>query len=189
MKFGKLTKLIENVQKLDQRKIFISIVSDRDIQNYILSLNRTEQLFLESENKDGDQLGQYSEFTFDGFGHNTYYTAERYYIDGDGFPNKETVSKTIGVGDDYIMRDSDVFWKAFTITVDDGGFTLSNNKTDKINLSGKKKGQKVDIDLKYGGLVGLNEKSKSELAQAIIPIIIRYVKNSLVDEIPRDLFV
>jgi hypothetical protein len=189
MKFGKLTKLIENVQKLDQRKIFVSIISDRGVQNYIISLNRTEQLFLDGETKDGDPLGQYSENTFKFFDHGTYYTADRYYVDDDGFINAEQVSQTVGAGDDYVMRDTGVFWDAFTVSVDDGGFTLSNNKTSKINLSGKKKGQKVDIDIKYGGLVGLNEKSKGELAQAIIPIIIRYVKNSLVDEIPRDLFI
>jgi hypothetical protein len=189
MKFGKLTKLIENVQKLDQRKIFASIISDRGIQNYIISLNRTEQLFLDSENKSEESLGTYSEGTFGLFGHPEFLSADRYFVDDDGFVRSEQVSKVIGVNDDYVMRDTDVFWDAFTISVDDGGFTLSNNKTSKINLSGKNKGQKVDIDIKYGGLVGLNEKSKGELAQAIIPIVIRYVKNSLVDEIPRDLFI
>ena len=43
-----------------------------------------------------------------------------------------------GVGfNTYVLRDSEAFWKDFTVTVDEGGFTLSNNKTNKINLSGE----------------------------------------------------
>lgn len=169
--FGRLTDLLNNIKNLNQEKIFVKIVSSQGVQSFILSLNLTDQLFVGGVNADGDSLGQYSDFT-EKTGES--FTVERYFLDDVGFVHVENISKSVGVGDDYTLLETGDLYGKYRVDVDGDGFTISAD-TNKKEVNG----DVVDIQSSYGKIVGLNEKSKTELAEAIIPLVVQETRRLL----------
>lgn len=170
--FGRLTDLLNNVTKLDEQKIFLEIVSQQGVQAFILSLNLTDQLFVDGVNSDGESLGEYTSYTADNKAGEPY-TVEKYTIDDLGFVQVENISKSVSEGDSYTLLDKGELYGNYKVVIDGGGFTLSAN-------TNKKDGDKtVNLESVYGKIVGLNEKSKSELAEAVIPLVVNEVRRVL----------
>lgn len=181
--FDRLHRLIDNTKKLDQDKIFVEIVSSRGVQAFIISLNTVDQIFLDGEQSDGsditstnDTIGVYGDSTINYpyfKGKMNPFRINQIDIDELGFIRSQSITKSVGVGDPYILSQSGNYLASYKVIVDNGGFTITANDSIYSNrgLSSMTK--------EYGKLEGLNEKSKSELAEAIIPLVVQEVRKTL----------
>jgi hypothetical protein len=152
--FERLYKTTENVKKLNEGKIFVSVMREDKMREFALDLNRFEQLFLNSVDKEGVELPKYSRFTED-------VTINK------SFTYKgKTRRKTRG--DSMFLYDEGDFFKTFNLKVNEDGFSIYAN-TDK---DGK--------DLRvYGDIIGLNYDSIKKLVNELIPKIIQETRRQI----------
>jgi hypothetical protein len=147
--FKPLKKLCDNVKNLTSDKILIQIYVDKKVQNFIVDLNRIDQLFETGTDANGNFLGYYSEAT------------EWFY--GGQIKNKTTA-------DHITLKDTGAFYKSFFVRVYKDGFTIVANsikdETDLIEVYGK-------------NIIGLSEKSKHELYQEIKPSIVKFINQAI----------
>jgi hypothetical protein len=101
MAFERTKKLLNALIRLDETKIINAILSDKNFQKFIISLNQNDQLFEEGIDSLGVSLGEYSDFT-------------------------KVKKKSDGQRFDHItLLDTGKFYKSFTITVSNGGFVMN----------------------------------------------------------------
>lgn len=140
--------LIEKLNKLEKELEGLTVqelaFTDKEVQDLIIELNRTEQLFKRGINADGEVIGYYSQATmFLSNGRKKAGSPYNFYDTGnffDSFGVKQTSN-----GDLEIMAD--------TIKIDNDG-------------------NSIDLIKKYGEeILGLFEESKKILAKKIVPII------------------
>jgi hypothetical protein len=147
--FKPLKKLCDNVKNLTSDKILIQIYVDKKVQNFIVDLNRIDQLFETGTDANGNFLGYYSEATELVFG-----GSER---------NKTTA-------DHITLKDIGLFYKSFFVRIYKDGFTIVANsikdETDLTEVYGK-------------NIIGLSEKSKHELYQEIKPSIVKFINQAI----------
>lgn len=154
--FDRLFRIARNAQKLSPKAAFVRIVGQKEVQEYILDLNRFEQIFKESTDIDGDKLGKYSAFT-DAMNSRNSFTYKG-----------KTRRKTRG--DNYFLFDSGSFFESFGIKVNSDGFSIvANEITD----------DGTNIILAFGNVIGLTNESKNNLAQNIKPHLVEYAKRHL----------
>ena len=144
--FGKLFKVIDNVQNLNQDEIAVFIYYDKDIQRLILRENRIDQLS-HGLAADGKIIGTYSPITD---------------ISSDGlkFTFEETTVEKIA-GEPYNFIDTGDFFTSFRMVVYKDGFSIVAND------------QKEDGSLtaKYGNnILGLTNENKSKLVKEMLPL-------------------
>mgnify|MGYP003642766729 CR=1 FL=1 len=154
-KFGKLQDVIDNILRLDQEKIIITLISDDKILGFVADLNRTQLV--------------------DGFGSNDKNLP--LYVDDDFFKTrahaeayqswKKRISpsktKPEGVMDFYINGQfHDTIETAFSTKgiILESGSEISDSVMDKSNNQA----------------LGLTTESRNELAKKILPSIINEVK-------------
>jgi len=158
--FGRFKRLINNVYKLNEQKIFLEIVSKDNIQKFIIDLNRFDQIFDAGIDVDGNELPEYSQYTELVSSDDTF-TATSF--------SGESLSKQKEFGESFFLLAKGDMYNAFKVVVKGDGFHIVNNKTIK-----KSKGETTDYrDL---DILGLTNGSKSELAEKIIPLVVREVK-------------
>ena len=147
--FKSLIKLCDNVKNLKSEKILIQILVDKKVQNFIIDLNRIDQLFNDGTDANGEFLGYYSEATE---------------LINRGLGNNKTTA------DHITLKDTGDFYKSFFVRIYKNGFTIIANsikdKTDLTEVYGK-------------DIIGLSENSKYELYKEIKPSIINFVKKSI----------
>ena len=102
MAFERTKKLFNALIRLDETKIINAILSDKNFQKFIISLNQNDQLFDLGIDSLGVSLGEYSDFT-----------KVQKQSDGQRF-------------DHITLLDTGGFYKSFTITVSGGGFIMEN---------------------------------------------------------------
>ncbi len=103
MAFERTKKLFNALIRLDETKIINAILSDKNFQKFIISLNQNDQLFDLGIDSLGVSLGEYSDFT-----------KVQKQSDGQRF-------------DHITLLDTGGFYKSFTITVSGGGFIMDAN--------------------------------------------------------------
>lgn len=185
--FGRLGRLLDNVAKLNIDLIFVKLVLDDYVQEYIIGLNVHDQIFRDGVNSNGDRIISNNP-TPEGYSVYTIYEREEdelnqeakskngkkwgvegYNLNPDGSLSPFSSVKSLSPSDRYILLETGRFYDSFEVKVDSGGFTISA-ETDRGDFN---------IISSYGKVVGLNEKSKSELAEAIIPLVVKEVRNIL----------
>jgi hypothetical protein len=155
--FGRLTTVLNNILALDEAKIQLLVWSDKDVQEYTIDLNRISQLFELGEDSKGNVLGEYGEYT-------------SFVNEGRSFTFKGE-SKFKDAGDNYTLFDSGDFYRSFRMQPLPDGFVISAND---IKEDGTELTRKFGIDI-----LGLSIKSKHDLAQFILPIIIKEVRRQI----------
>ena len=147
--FKPLKKLCDNVKNLTSDKILIQVYADKKVQNFIVDLNRIDQLFETGTDSNDNFLGYYSEATELIFG-----GSER---------NKTTA-------DHITLKDTGAFYKSFFVRIYKDGFTIVANsikdETDLTEVYGK-------------DIIGLSEKSIHELYKEIKPSIIKFINAAI----------
>ena len=157
--FGRLGRLLNNVKKLDEQKIFIEIVSIDNIERFILDLNRVDQLFDDGVTSFGDPLPVYSPIT-EGFALDKVFTVST--------ETGGTLSKEKKFGERYNLFASGEMFSSFRLIVDDGGFVI-----DAQTIKGD-----VDYEKKYK-ILGITDENKSKISERILPLVVNKVKRIL----------
>lgn len=156
--FEQLKKIAENTINLDVNEVSVSVFHLQQIKQFIIRLNRVEQLYLEGLDVNDRVIGTYSYTT-------ALLSGEESYIFNGLVSNKK-------LGEPYTLYDEGVFYESFKVIVGKDGFTIEAD-TDK-----------GDKDLmEYGEILGLTENSKYELGQKIYPYIIEAVRESILKEV------
>ena len=148
---GRLTELVNNVNALNSDKILIRIYREPQIDLFIVNLNRIEQLLKEGVDDKGELIGLYAKDS--------------------GTSSFQGVTRVKKRNDPYTLYDTGDFYRSFDVIVKSDGFTI---EADDVKEDGDK------LTEKFGsGIIGLTTKSKDELAQKILPIIIGEVRKLL----------
>jgi hypothetical protein len=147
--FKPLKKLCDNVKNLTSDKILIQVYADKKVQNFIVDLNRIDQLFETGTDANDEFLGYYSEATELLFG---------------GRDRNKTTA------DHITLKDTGAFYKSFFVRIYKDGFTIVANsikdETDLTEVYGK-------------DIIGLSEKSIHELYKEIKPSIIKFINAAI----------
>ena len=165
--FGRLGRLLDNINSLDEEIIFFRIIGEAFVQDFIIDLNRFDQLFKESQTADGGFVkGVYSDRT--GFVTSQVESPSITYRNSKG----ETFSRTKDSGDSYFLLDSGAFYNSFDVEVSGNDFVIVADtiKTDK-------NGSTVLKD--FGQILGLTDESKGKLVQEVLPFVVGQVRNIL----------
>jgi hypothetical protein len=152
--FNQLKKLCNNVKNLNSYKILLTIWADKEVQSYILDLNRLNQLFRSGVDSNNDFLGYYSEFT-------ELITNGKSYQYG-GLSSKKTSA------DHITLYDTGAFYASFRVIVQLDGFKVyANSIVDDGN----------DLTEIYGeNIIGLSNESTTDLANKILPMVVKKVR-------------
>lgn len=154
--FESLYRLAERAQKLQPNAAFVAIVGEKTVQEYILDLNRFEQLFKESQDIEGEDLGRYSRVTENLNARNSF--------------TYKGVTRRKTRGDNYFLFDSGRFFESFGLKVNNDGFSIvANEITD----------DGTNIILAFGNVIGLTNESKANLAVFTKPFLVEYAKRYL----------
>lgn len=154
--FGRLMQIANNVKKLDQELIFLKIVTQRDVQEFIIDLNAFDQIFKNSINSKGEKLPGYK---YD-------YDESITLTSNDG----RSATRTKERGESFSLVDSGLMLQSFEVVVDGGSFSITADtiKTDE--------GTFRKTDYENLDILGLTDESKNKLIQEILPMVRRQVR-------------
>lgn len=135
-----LKNLLKKTKSLNQKKLWVEIMSKPHIKKYIIDLIQKEQLRLKGVDENNKVIGLYSERT------------------AEINPKKKA-------GTHYTLEDTGAFFKSFYIKVGTTYIEIDANamKVDEVT------GQITDLFLKYGNsIIGLTDESKTKLANKMV---------------------
>lgn len=155
--FEPLKKLCINVKNLKSEKLLIGIIADKQIQHYILDLNRFDQLFKGGIDANGDSLGNYSYFT------DSVRRGESFSYGG--LSSKKTIN------DHITLYDTGKFYKSMFVRLYKDGFTIvANSITD----------DGTDLTERFGDdIIGLSNESIEKLFEKIIPLLVKTIRETI----------
>jgi hypothetical protein len=155
--FDSLKKLCDNVKNLESNKILVSIWFDKSVQDFILDLNRLNQLFKSGVDANNELLGYYSPAT-------EWITKGKSYQYG-GLSSKKTSA------DHITLYDTGMFYKSFRVKVYKDGFIVYANS---IVDDGS------DLTEIYGqDIIGLTNESTQELYNKILPLVVQNIRETI----------
>lgn len=148
--FGRLSKVLKNVAALDQSKILVRIWKDKEVQTFIVDLNRVDQLLKKGVDSLGDVFGLYAS--------------------DQGTVSFKGTTKNKKRNSPISLLDTGSFYKSFDVKLLSSGFKITaNDKKDDDSLT--------DI---YGKeILGLTNENRDELAKKILPIFIAATRKLL----------
>lgn len=151
-----LFNIAKSAKQLSIDEILVDIYRSDLLDEYILDLNRINQLFVNGENTEGNIIGFYSEKT------DLITTGETFTFKG--------LSSTKKRGQKFTLYDTGKFYRSFSIRINNDGFSiLADDSIEKGTLTDK-----------YGpNIIGLSDESKAELAQKLVPYVREYIRNIL----------
>jgi len=135
-----LGNVLNKFNLMQPEAIFRRVMSDKELQKYILDLIRIEQLFEKGEDSDGDVIGLYSEWT-------------------------ELLNPEKMAGTPFTLKDTGAFYESFLIYIYDNYFEI---EADPIKKDAN--GEETNLFFEYGeNIIGLNEqnleKTRDEIRQ------------------------
>jgi hypothetical protein len=159
--FKSLKKLCKNVKNLESNKILISIWKDKQVQYFILDLNRLNQLFKSGLDANNEFLGYYSE--------NTEWITRGLTYQYGGLSSKKTSA------DHITLYDTGAFYASFKVRVEKDGFViLANSIVEDGN----------DLTEIYGeNIIGLSNESNQELYNKILPLVVQNIRDSILKNV------
>lgn len=156
--FGALKNLANNVINLQATELSVSVFALPEMKQFILRLNRFEQLYSEGVDANDKIIGTYSYTT-------ALYAGEETYI-YNGVPS------TKKFGEPYTLYDTGEFYASFSVRILADGFSIVAN-TDKVD---------GDI-IRFGEILGLTTNSKNELAQKMLPFLQTAIREAILNEV------
>ena len=148
--FKRLKTVLRRAIKLKDKKIIVKIIRRKQVQEFIIDLNRIEQLLKKGEDSEGDIIGLYAST-----------------LESKSFKGVTTTKRR---NERIKLLDDGDFYRSFTVIVEANGFIIRAND----NKDGTK------LTEAYGKqILGLTQKSKTDLARFILPLIIREVRKEL----------
>jgi len=129
------------------------VINTAEAKEFIIKLNRFNQIFIDGETVDGYNIGVYSMLT------ETLNLGRTFVFEG--------VAKTKRAGGNLILLDTGYFFKSFKVVVERDGFRITADDS-----TGKDK----PLEKQYGQLVGLSRESKIELVKFIKPLLIQRLR-------------
>lgn len=156
--FDQLKNLANNIINLQTNELSVSVFAMPEIKQFILRLNKFEQLYSEGVDVNDKVIGTYSYTT-------ALYSGEETYI-YNGVPS------TKKYGEPYTLYDTGEFYASFSVRILADGFTIVAN-TDKVD---------GDI-LRFGEILGLTTNSKNELAEKMLPYLQRAIREAILNEV------
>ena len=163
MFFKPLRDILNKAKKLDENRLMFEVLrNDTDLQDYILDLNRLEQLFKKGIQSDGADLvstnssvGTYGRFTEE-------------LNAGRSFTYKG-VSKSKIAGQKYFLYNDGLWFNSFRFNPSLNYFEINADSTrDNTNM----------LD-EYGDILGLTDESKAMLSIKLIPLLQTKLKQIL----------
>lgn len=152
--FSRLYEVINNAQKLNEGVIFLRIMQQKDIAEFTLDLNRFEQLFMNSVDKEGVELPSYSKLSED--------------LSFDKVFTYKGKSRRKTRGDSMFLFDEGDFYATFRLTATQDEMIIYADTV------------KEDRDLlMYGDIIGLAENSKNELVKKIKPLVLEETRRRI----------
>lgn len=128
---------------------FVRSYQQKEVAEFILELNKIEQLFNKGVNVNNEITGVYSEAT-------------------------ELINPKKKAGEPYTFLDTGEFFKSFKLKVfSDGSFKINAEKIIKDPLTDAK----FSITDLYGEILGLNDESLTKLSREILPFIREEVRS------------
>jgi len=166
MFFEPLRKLSNEIIQTDINKIVNSILKNTDFTEFILDLNRIDQLFEQGIQIDGSIV------TSGVTQHNPTPSAYSDYTEklneGRSFSYKGSTSKTKIRGDVYHFVNTGSWFNSFRLILKDDSFLITATDVHGFSMEGE-----------YGQVLGLTEESKQELIKALTPILRQRLTNRL----------
>lgn len=147
---GRLGQVAKNSIALDQSKVLIRIWRDKNVQTFIVDLNRVDQLLKKGVDSLGDTFGLYAS--------------------DQGTVSFKGVTKNKKRNTNISLLDTGDFYRSFDVKLSGDGFTITANDV---------KGDNVLTDIYGKEILGLTNESNNELAKKILPIIIRETRRLL----------
>lgn len=157
--FEQLKRLAENTINLDVNEISVSVFQIPEIKQFIIRLNRVEQLYNEGLDVNDRVIGTYSYTTALMAGE------ESYIFNG--------LVSTKKLGEPYTLFDTGQFYDSFRVDIKKDGFVIVANTV-------KDDGDLVD---KFGEILGLTDNSKDELGQKMLPFLQSAIRESILKEV------
>lgn len=152
IKLTAINNLIYGIKKLDEDKLLKNIFADKFLQDYILDLNREDQLYDKGITADGISLGEYSPATIQGTSN---------------FEGKIQKGQRY---DHITLKDSGKFYESFIFKPYKNYFlitanTLKGGKVLKYNnrWSMKRETTRETDLMDYGNILGLTDENKNEV--------------------------
>jgi hypothetical protein len=143
-------KMLNRSRTISNEMIWRKIFSDSSFREMILDWVRLDQLTKRGVDEDGDIIGFYSEFT-------------------------ELINPQKVAGTPFTLNDSGDFYESMFIVVLSDSFIID---ADPIKVD--ENGEITDLFKKYGdGIVGLNDESRSKLADELRKRYIEETRNVL----------
>lgn len=148
--FGRLSKVLKNIAALDQSKILVRIWRGKEVQTFIVDLNRVDQLLKKGVDSLGDVFGLYAS--------------------DQGTVSFKGTTKNKKRNTNISLLDTGEFYRSFDVKLLSSGFKITaNDKKDDDSLT--------DI---YGKeILGLTNESIDELAKKVLPIFIAATRKLL----------
>lgn len=162
--FEQLKRLAENVINLEVNELSVSVFKIPEIKQFIIRLNRVEQLYLEGLDVNDNIIGVYSEVT------GKYTAGETFIFNG--------LVSTKRAGEHFTLYNEGEFYDSFKVIVDKTGVTITANTIKEDEYTGE-----VTDLLTYGEILGLTQNSKDELAQKMLPFLIEAIRESILKEV------
>jgi len=163
MAFEAIRKLTDRVAKLDENKLVNIYISDDTVKEFILDLNRVEQLFKDGIQSDGSPLTS----TNNTPGYYSLSTQE--YYAGKTFSYKGQSKQKI-FGEKYFLYNEGKFFSTFVIVPQKDGFLIDANPQR----------ERTNIIEEYGKeIIGLTDEN--------LQIFINSFREAIVDIVKREL--
>jgi len=146
-----IRNLFSNVKKLDSDKLLKKVLSNTSLEQDIIDLNREDQLYERGVTVDGLSLGEYSPATIHGTSN---------------FKGKIEKGQRY---DHITLNDTGATYESEKFVNNNDGFLLTINT----NLHG------IDLEEKFGKIVGLDEKNKSVVREWIKDPLLSLVRSEI----------
>lgn len=154
-----LFDIANNAISLKPKHILVKVYEDELIQEFIIDLNRIDQLFKKGERTDGSTLGKYSEFS------EALSEGEVFGFGGDSGTKRKTTSEHI-----FLLDEGD-FYRSFDVKISKtGSFKIEANDIKEDKKLSEVYGQEI---------LGLSGDSKTKLAQEILSEVIEEVRKEM----------
>lgn len=162
--FDQVKRLAQNVINLNENELSLSVFMIPAIQQYIIRLNRFEQLYMKGLDVNDNIIGVYSETT------GKFTAGETFIFNG--------VPSTKREGEHFTLYNEGEFYDSFKLIITNDGVLITANTIKEDDYTG----EKTDL-LQYGDILGLTEDSKYELGQKMLPFLIQAIREAILKEV------
>lgn len=145
LEFGSLNKMLKRATQLNIDNVLINVYSNNEIKEFVINLNRIDQLFEKGEDVQGKIVGTYSAAT-------------------------EAINPSKKEGQPYNFDDTGKYLASFSVIVgSDASLKIVNNDV-KEGFDGA-----FELSEIYGEILGWQEESIQKIIERVLPEIRAYV--------------